>query len=83
VVETSHQPKRSKDNPPDQESDVHLGSFLSLDSGPHSRLYDSVMATNLHPASATMQIGEVAKRTCLTGLCPQIGEHGESRILVD
>jgi DNA-binding transcriptional MerR regulator len=66
VVETSHQPKRSKDNPSDQESDAHLGSFLSLDSGLHSRLYDSVMATNHQAASATMQIGEVAKRTSLT-----------------
>jgi DNA-binding transcriptional MerR regulator len=66
VVETSHQPKHSKDNPSDQESDVHLGSFLPLDSGLHSRLYDSVMVTNHQAASATMQIGEVAKRTSLT-----------------
>jgi len=38
----------------------------ALDSGLHSRLYDSVMATNHHAASATMQIGEIARRTSLT-----------------
>jgi hypothetical protein len=57
VVETSYQPKRSKDNPSDQESDVHLGFFLSLDSGPHSRLYDFVMATNHQIERSAMQIG--------------------------
>jgi DNA-binding transcriptional MerR regulator len=39
---------------------------ISLDSGLYSRLYDFVMATNQQTASATMQIGEVAKRTSLT-----------------
>jgi len=29
VVETSHQPVPAKNDPSDQESDVHLGSFLS------------------------------------------------------
>jgi MerR family regulatory protein len=39
---------------------------ISLDSGPHSRLYDFVMATNHQIESTAMQIGEVAKRTSLT-----------------
>jgi hypothetical protein len=29
VVETGHQPITAKNDPSDQESDVHLGSFLS------------------------------------------------------
>jgi DNA-binding transcriptional MerR regulator len=37
----------------------------ALDSGLHSRLYDFVMATN-HQDETMMQIGEIAKRTCLT-----------------
>ena len=41
-------------------------SFLSLDSGLHSRLYDSVMATDYQTENTAMQIGEVAKRTSLT-----------------
>src|SRR5689334_23221027 len=41
--------------------------FISAPSfGLHFRLYDSVMATNHQAASATMQIGEVAKPTSLT-----------------
>ena len=44
-----------------------MGLFdLSLDSGPQSRLYDFVMATNHHTESTAMQIGEVSKRTSLT-----------------
>jgi DNA-binding transcriptional MerR regulator len=39
---------------------------ISLDSGLHSRLYDSVMATNHQIESTAMQIGEVAKRSSLT-----------------
>jgi DNA-binding transcriptional MerR regulator len=41
-------------------------SFLLLDSGLHSRLYDFVMATNHQTESMAMQIGEVGKRTSLT-----------------
>ncbi len=40
--------------------------LISLDSGLDSRLYDFVMATNHQAASATMQIGEVARRSSLT-----------------
>jgi hypothetical protein len=39
---------------------------MSLDSGPHSRLYDFVMAANHQTESTAMQIGDVAKRTSLT-----------------
>src|SRR5579864_8182094 len=39
---------------------------MLLDSGLHSRLYDSVMATNHQAETTAMQIGEVAKRTTLT-----------------
>ncbi len=44
----------------------HLSSFLSLDSGLHSRLYDVVMATNHQTENMAMQIGEIAKRSSLT-----------------
>jgi MerR family copper efflux transcriptional regulator len=39
---------------------------MFLDSGPHSRLYDFVMAPNHQTESTAMQIGDVAKRTSLT-----------------